>query len=101
MGGDFFQGVCVCVCVCVLGGGGVALILLFCEGAYLTHFPTPLHVIIAQSLNLLFHGSPLICTSIVCRDRGIVRWQSLLFSQLIKNNLQIGAGSKKTKFERM
>ena len=66
MGGDFFQGVCVCVC------GGVALISLFCEGAYPTNFPTPLHVIIAQSLNLLFHGSPLICTSIVFRDRDIV-----------------------------
>ena len=38
-------------------------------------------------LNLLFHWSPLICTSIVFRDRGIVMWQSLLFSQLIKNNL--------------
>ena len=38
-------------------------------------------------LNLLFHWSPLICTSIVFRDRGVVMWQSLLSSQLIKNNL--------------
>ena len=33
-------------------------------------------------LNLLFHWSPLIYTSIVFRDRGIVMWQFLLFSQL-------------------
>ena len=33
-------------------------------------------------LNLLFHWSPLICTSIVFRERGIVMWQSLLFSTL-------------------
>ena len=38
-------------------------------------------------LNLLFHWCPLICTSIVFRDRGIVMWQSLLFTQLIKNDL--------------
>ena len=44
-------------------------------------------------LNLLFHWSPLICTSIVFRDRGIVMGQSLLFSQLIKTIFQIGAGS--------
>ena len=37
--------------------------------------------------NLLFHWSPLICISIVFRDRLIVIWKSLLFSQLIKNNL--------------
>ena len=41
-------------------------------------------------LNLLFHWSPLICTSIVFRDRGIVMSQSLLFSQLI-TVFQIGA----------
>ena len=38
-------------------------------------------------LNLLFHWFPLICTSIVFRDRVIVMWQTLLFSQLVKNNL--------------
>ena len=38
-------------------------------------------------LNILFHWFPLICTSIVFRDGGIVMWQSLLFFQLIKNNL--------------
>ena len=43
-------------------------------------------------LNLLFHWSPLICTSIVFRDRGIVMWQSLLFSQLIKNSLSNRCG---------
>ena len=37
-------------------------------------------------LNLLFHWSPLIGTSIVLRDRGIVMLQSLLFSQPITNN---------------
>ena len=35
----------------------------------------------------LFHRPPVICTSIVFRDRDIVTWQSLLFSQLITNNL--------------
>ena len=35
-------------------------------------------------LNLLFHWSPLMCTSIVFRDRGLVMSQSLLFpSQLL------------------
>ena len=43
-------------------------------------------------LNILFHWSPLICTSIVFRDRSIVMWQSLLFSQLIKNNLSNRCG---------
>ena len=44
-------------------------------------------------LNLLFHWSLLIiCTSIVFRDRGIVMWQSLLFSQLIKYNLSNRCG---------
>ena len=43
-------------------------------------------------LNLLFHWSPLICTSIVFRDGGIVMWQSLLFSLLIKNNLSNSCG---------
>ena len=38
-------------------------------------------------LNLLFHWSPLICTSIVFRDRGIVMSQSLLFSQPVTKNL--------------
>ena len=38
-------------------------------------------------LKPLFHWSPLTCTSTVFRDRGIVMWQSLLFSQLIKDNL--------------
>ena len=38
-------------------------------------------------VKLLFHWSPLICTSIVFRDRGIVMSQSLLFSQPITNNL--------------
>ena len=38
-------------------------------------------------LNPLFHWSPLICTSIVFRDRGIVMSQSLLFSQPITNSL--------------
>ena len=38
-------------------------------------------------LNLLFHWSPLICTSILFRDRGIVMSQSLLFSQPVTNNL--------------
>ena len=38
-------------------------------------------------LKPLFHWSPLTCTSTVFRDRGIVMWQSLLFSQLIKGNL--------------
>ena len=33
------------------------------------------------------------CTSIVFTDRGIVIWQSLLFSQLIQTFFQIGAGS--------
>ena len=37
-------------------------------------------------LNLLFHWSPLICTSIVFRGRGIVMSQCLLFSQPITNN---------------
>ena len=32
-------------------------------------------------LNLLFHWSPLMCTSIVFRDRGLVMSQSQLFSQ--------------------
>ena len=44
-------------------------------------------------LNLLFQWSTLICTSTVFRDRGIVMWQSLLFSQLIKTIFQIGAVS--------
>ena len=43
-------------------------------------------------LNLLYHWCLLICTSIVFRDRGIVMWQSLLFSQLIKNNLSNRCG---------
>ena len=45
-------------------------------------------------LNLLFHWSSLICTSIVFRDRGIFMWQSLLFSQLltIKNHLSNRCG---------
>ena len=38
-------------------------------------------------LNLLFHWSPLICTSILFRDRGIVMSQSLLFSQPVTSNL--------------
>ena len=36
--------------------------------------------------------SSLICTSIIFRDRGIVMWQSLLFSQLINNNLSSRCG---------
>ena len=47
-------------------------------------FPFPLTCTI---LNLLFHLSPLICPSIVFRDRGIVMSQSLLFSQPITSNL--------------
>ena len=43
-------------------------------------------------LNLLFHWFPLICTSIVFRDGGIVMWQPLLFSQLIKNDLSNRCG---------
>ena len=38
-------------------------------------------------LNLLFHWSPLICTSILFRDRDIVMSQSLLFSQPVTSNL--------------
>ena len=39
------------------------------------------------ALKLLFRGSPLICTSIVFRDRGIVMSQSILFCQPITNSL--------------
>lgn len=38
-------------------------------------------------LNLLFHWSPLTCTSIVFRDRGIVLSQSFLFSQPITETI--------------
>ena len=49
---------------------------------------------ICTVLNPLFHWSPLIFTSIVFGDRGIVMWQSLLFSQLLSKTIfQIGAGS--------
>ena len=44
-------------------------------------------------LSLSFHWSPLICTSIVFRDRGIVMSQSLLFSQPVTNNLSNGCRS--------
>ena len=106
MGEDFFQS----------GGGGVALILSLCEGGVEINFclmrgaawvivfghispisQPPLQVIITQSLNLLLQRFPLICTSIVFRDRDIVIWQSLLFSQLIKNNLSNRCGIKKDK----
>ena len=46
-------------------------------------------------LNLLFHWSSLICTSIVFRDRGIVMSQSLLFYQPVINNLSNRCRSKK------
>ena len=38
-------------------------------------------------LNIFFHWFPLICTSIVFRDRAIVMSQSLLFSKPITNSL--------------
>ena len=46
-------------------------------------------------LNLLFHWTSLICTSIVFRDRGIVMSQSLLFYQPVTNNLSNRCRSKK------
>ena len=89
MGGDFFQ---------EGGGGGGSLNIIIMWGGHISRISQPpLHVIIAQSLNLLFYWSPLICTSIVCRDRSVVIWQSLLFSQLIKNNLSNWCGIKNDK----
>ena len=49
-----------------------------------------------QSETIPQYTSPLICTSIIFRDSGIVMWQSLLFSQLIKNILSNRCGIAQT-----